>query len=55
MQAPLQLLKLHPDAGAAPKVTDAPLAYENVHMVPQLICPSLLVTVPLPLVETVRA
>jgi hypothetical protein len=51
---PVQLPNVQPDAGAAVSVTPAPLAYAYVQLVPQLIYPSLLVTVPAPVVETVR-
>jgi hypothetical protein len=55
VHAPPHPLKVQPEIGAAFNVTLAPLLYKWVQLLPQLMYPSLLVTVPLPVVETVKA
>ena len=55
VHAPPHPLKVQPDIGAAFRVTLAPLLYVWVQLLPQLIYPSVLVTAPLPVVETVKA
>jgi len=45
---PLHPAKVEPAAGVAVKVTDVPLLYVPEQVLPQLIPPGLLVTVPLP-------
>jgi hypothetical protein len=54
LHAPPHELKLQPDEGAALSVTFVPFAYVCEQADPQLIYPSLLLTVPLPEVETVK-
>ncbi len=49
LQAPLQPVKVEPEAGAAVRVTVVPLRKAAEHLVPQSIPAGLLVTVPLPL------
>ena len=51
-QAPLQPLKLYPEAAEAVSVTEVPDAYEPEQEPPQLIPEGLLVTVPEPDFET---
>jgi hypothetical protein len=46
--APLQPLNTEPDAGVAARVTDAPDEYCAEHVAPQLMAPSPLVVVPVP-------
>lgn len=53
LQAPLQPLKLYPEAGEAVSVTEAPDVYEPEQVPPQLMPDGLLVTVPDPDLETV--
>jgi hypothetical protein len=50
---PVQPAKLEPEAGLAVKVTTAPLLRVVVQVLPQLIPPRLLVTVPVPVPERV--
>ena len=54
LHAPPQPAKLQPETGAALRVTGAPAGYEFAHVPGQLITWSVLVTVPLPLVDTVN-
>src|SRR5580704_8049062 len=54
LQAPLQVLKLQPLAGAAVNVTCDPPVNVPLHVDGQLMPVGLLVTVPLPVMLTVR-
>ena len=54
VQAPDQLVKVEPAAGAAVRVTDVPLLKLAEHVLPQLIPAGLLVTVPVPVPARVR-
>ena len=54
LQSPPQLTKLAPAAGVAVSVTTVPWSYDAVQLRPQLIPPDELVTVPGPVVLTVR-
>ncbi|BAU47925.1 hypothetical protein SVA_1358 [Sulfurifustis variabilis] len=51
-QPPLQPANVYPDAAEALSVTDVPAAYEAEQALPQLIPAGALVTVPLPVRET---
>ena len=48
VEAPLQPAKVEPAAGVAVSVTLAPASKSSAQVVPQLMLPALLVTVPLP-------
>ncbi|KJU85838.1 hypothetical protein MBAV_001968, partial [Candidatus Magnetobacterium bavaricum] len=50
----LQPLKVEVESGVAVRVTDVLAAKESEHVGPQLIPGGVLVTVPLPVLETVR-
>ena len=54
LHAPPQPVKLQPGACMALRVTGVPAGYEFAHVPGQLIPPSTLATVPLPLVNTVN-